>query len=48
MNIDMILKLLFLIIILGIAIKTIKFVGGIVFKIVIVLFIILLLYKMFI
>ncbi|MGL4913432.1 MAG: hypothetical protein ACRC3Y_13495 [Romboutsia sp.] len=47
-NIDLIFKVLMLIVIIGISVKAIKFITSVVFKIALVLFIILLVYKMFI
>ncbi|MDB8803793.1 MULTISPECIES: hypothetical protein [unclassified Romboutsia] len=48
MNIDLIFKIVMAIVLIGITIKAIKFLGGLVFKIALVLFIILLVYRMFI
>ncbi|WP_195937998.1 hypothetical protein [Romboutsia sp. 1001713B170131_170501_G6] len=48
MNIDLIFKIVMAIVLIGITIKVIKFLGGLVFKIALVLFIILLVYRMFI
>lgn len=48
MDIDLIFKIVMLIVIAGLSIKALKAVTGFVFKIALVLFIILLVYKMFI
>ncbi len=48
MNIDLIFKIVMAIVLIGITIKAIKFLCGLVFKIALVLFIILLVYRMFI
>lgn len=47
-NIDLIFKIVMLIVCVGVSIKAIKFISRFVFKIAIVIFVILLAYKMFI
>jgi hypothetical protein len=48
MEIDLIFKIVMLIVVVGLSIKVLKAVSGFIFKIALVLFIILLVYKMFI
>ncbi len=48
MNIDLIFKILMLIVLLGISIKAIKLVSSLIFKIAVVGFVILFVYKLFI
>ncbi|WP_199533637.1 hypothetical protein [Romboutsia maritimum] len=47
MDIDLLFKIVVLIVLLGITIKVIKLISGAVFKIALILFVLLLLYKMF-
>ena len=47
-NMDLIFKTLMLIVVIGISIKAIKFITSFIFKIALVLFIILMIYKIFI
>ena len=48
MEIDLIFKIVMLIVVVGLSIKALKAITGFIFKIALVLFIILLVYKMFI
>ncbi|WP_270940017.1 hypothetical protein [Romboutsia lituseburensis] len=48
MDIDLIFKIVLLIVVIGIAIKALKFITSFMFKIALVLFVVLMIYKLFI